>query len=367
MEDVMQRPKWPGLLREKNRHKKTVWYVRVDHGPRVRLKASLEDAAAFRVEYEEVYAALLKGDKPGKAHAKNSGPAAQTLDWLWDQYTSSVKWSELAAATRKQRLNIMKHVLKGSGDMPIDKINRKIVELGRDARAETPSQANNFLKTLRQLFIWAIKSQHMTSNPVEGIEMLDEDTGEGFPAWTDEEIAQFEAYWKVGTRERLAFAVLLYTGLRRGDAALLGKQHFGKDGVIALKPAKTAKKTGITVHVPVHPEFAIAIRACQPQGLFIIETAAGKPRVKEGFGNWFGEVARKAGVQKNCHGLRKSAAERVAEAGATEFQMMALFGWTDPGMAHHYIKKANAKKLAMQAAAMIGATGNVGDLFSIGG
>ena len=42
-------------------------------------------------------------------------------------------------------------------------------------------------------------------------------------------------------------------------------------------------------------------------------------------------------------------------------------GWTDPGMAHHYIKAANARKLAMQAAAKVGATGEVGDLFSIGG
>ena len=364
---LMQRPKWPGLLRENTRHSKTVWYVRVDHGPRIRLKSDYEDKAAFRAEYEEVYAALLKGQKPGKPHAKSSGPAAKTLAWLWDQYTDSIKWSELAPATRKQRMNIMKHVLKGGGDMPIDKINRKIVTIGRDARAKTPAQANNFLKTLRQLFAWAIKADHMTENPVEGVDMLDEDTGEGFPAWTEEEIAKFEAYWPIGTRERLAFAVLLYTGLRRGDAATLGKQHFGKDGVIVIKPAKTIKSSGITVHVPVHPEFATAIKACPPKGLFIIETVEGKPRVKEGFGNWFGDIARKAGVEKNCHGLRKSAAMRVAEAGSTEAQMMALFGWTDPGMAHHYIKAANAKKLALQAAAKVGATGNVGDLFSIGG
>lgn len=362
----MQRPKWPGLLREKTRHNKTVWYVRVDHGPRIRLRADNADKAAFRVEYEEVYAALLKGQKPGKSHGKGAGTSTRTLDWLWDQYTGSVKWSELAPATQKQRLNIMKHVLKGAGDMPIDKLNRKMVSMGRDARAETPAQANNFLKTLRQLFAWAIKAEYMSENPVDGVDMLDEDTGEGFPAWTEDEIAKFEAHWPLGSRERLAFAVLLYTGLRRGDAALLGKQHFGKDGVIAIKPAKTLKSSGITVHIPVHPEFATAIRALPPKGLFIIETEAGKARVKEGFGNWFAEAARKAGVEKSCHGLRKAAAMRVAEAGATEAQMMALFGWTDPGMAHHYIKAANAKKLAAQAAAKIGAVGNVGDLFGSG-
>jgi hypothetical protein len=36
---------------------------------------------------------------------------------------------------------------------------------------------------------------------------------------------------------------------------------------------------------------------------------------KEGFGNWFGEIARAAGVRKNAHGLRKAAATADAIAG----------------------------------------------------
>ena len=166
----------------------------------------------------------------------------------------------------------------------------------------------------------------MKQNPANDVEMLNEDAGEGFPAWTEEEIAQFETYWPIGSQERLAFAVLLHTGLRRGDAANLGKPHFGKDNVIMLKPAKTERASGITVH----SELVAAINACQPRGLFMIETEAGKRRVKEGFDNWFAEIARKAGIEKNCHGLRKSCAMRVAQAGATEAQMMAFFGWTDP-------------------------------------
>ena len=146
---------------------------------------------------------------------------------------------------------------------------------------------------------------------------------------------------------------------------MLGKQHFGKDNVIMLKPAKTAKASGITVHVPVHPELAAAMVACPRQGLFIIETDEGKGRVKEAFGNWFAEIARKAGIEKNCHGLRKTCAMRVAEAGATEAQMMAFFGWTDPKMAHHYIKAANAKKLAAEASKKVGGGGVTLDLFPI--
>jgi integrase len=40
-----------------------------------------------------------------------------------------------------------------------------------------------------------------------------------FHTWTDEEIGAFEAVWAVGTRERCAFALLLYTGQRASDVA----------------------------------------------------------------------------------------------------------------------------------------------------
>jgi hypothetical protein len=88
---LTQRPKWPGLRREKSRHGKTCWYVSSDSGERVHLKSNPEDKLAIRAEYEEAYAALLKGEKPSRAHAKGARPAANTLAWLWEQYTSSVK------------------------------------------------------------------------------------------------------------------------------------------------------------------------------------------------------------------------------------------------------------------------------------
>jgi integrase len=37
--------------------------------------------------------------------------------------------------------------------------------------------------------------------------------------WTDAELRQYEAKWRLGTRQRLAYALLLYTGQRVGDVA----------------------------------------------------------------------------------------------------------------------------------------------------
>ncbi|WP_375627397.1 tyrosine-type recombinase/integrase, partial [Bartonella sp. PS17NMGDW] len=67
------------------------------------------------------------------------------------------------------------------------------------------------------------------------------------------------------------------------------------------------------------------------------------------FGNLFREACNAAGIKKSAHGLRKLAATRAANAGATVSQMKALFGWTEDKMASLYTKTADRKRLAIEA------------------
>lgn len=52
-------------------------------------------------------------------------------------------------------------------------------------------------------------------------------------------------------------------------------------------------------------------------------------------------------------GARPSNASIAAKNGATESQLMAVFGWTSAKQASHYTKKANRTKLAGKAMALI--------------
>jgi len=74
-------------------------------------------------------------------------------------------------------------------------------------------------------------------------------TGDGFHTWTEEQIAQFEAHHSIGSRERLALALGLYTAQRRGDVVRMGRQHV-RNGVLHVKQAKT----GAVLAIPLHPE-----------------------------------------------------------------------------------------------------------------
>lgn len=84
-------------------------------------------------------------------------------------------------------------------------------------------------------------------------------------------------------------------------------------------------------------------------------TEFGTQYTKKGLGNWFKRRCREAGVapQLSAHGLRKLSAQRCAEAGATEAQLMAMFGWLSPKVAAIYTRNANRAKLESQATALL--------------
>ena len=75
----------------------------------------------------------------------------------------------MSAATKKQRENIFLHVIESAGEEPFAKITRKTIAAARDRRKATPFAANNFLKTMRGLFRWALESGFVTSDPTEGV------------------------------------------------------------------------------------------------------------------------------------------------------------------------------------------------------
>lgn len=202
---------------------------------------------------------------------------------------------------------------------------------------------------MRGFFTWAIEVNLVSINPTTGVKLLKGENDDiGFHTWTEEELTRFEDHWPRGTRERLAFDLLLYTGFRRGDAVRVGRQHL-RDGIITVR----TEKTGDEVFIPILPPLAASIAATKTGDLTFLVTESGQPWVKESFGNWFRQVCRQAGCPGSAHGLRKAGATRAAQHGATERQLMAIFGWSTGKMATHYTRAADRKRLAQEAVRML--------------
>jgi len=142
--------------------------------------------------------------------------------------------------------------------------------------------------------------------------------------------------------------VFLYTGLRRGDAAQVGRQHVS-NGFIQVD----TENTGRRVTIPLLPELHATLNAGPVGDLAFIATAEGNPMTKESLGNAFRDACRAAGIKKSAHGLRKSAATNAANHGASEKQSEAIFGWAGGQMASLYTRSANRKALSKGAADML--------------
>jgi len=335
--DTMPKNLPPFVSRERSRHGKVNYYFRRGHGKRDRLP-DLYDPG-----FDAAYMVALTGGV-GAAKPRTPRATSESLEWLIDRYRRSTSFTNLAPSTQKQRENILKGVIAKSGGKPYKAITKATIAKGIENRAATPGTATTFRKTMSGLFKWAVDMGMVPEDPTIGVRVPKPQKGSaGFPAWTDVDVAKYHERWPLGTRERVWMDVLLYTGLRRGDASMLGRQHI-KDGVATMKTEKTATE----VTIPIHPALRATLDVGPTGDMHFIVGLNGKPLVKESFGNMFREACRAAGVEKSAHGLRKIAATRAAEAGATVNELEAMFGWEGATMALYYTRSANRRLLAMK-------------------
>lgn len=186
-------------------------------------------------------------------------------------------------------------------------------------------------------------------NPCAGVRKL-RVRGDGFRAWGEDAIALYEARWPVGTRQRLAFDLLLYTGQRRSDVVGMSRAHLreSEDGPeIRVIQSKTRRP----LWIPLHPALAASIPATPRTGLFLLESEYGRPYSAKGFGMRFSAWARAAGVEPgySAHGLRKACGRRLADAGCTAHQIMAVLGHRSLAEAERYTATADQRRLARAA------------------
>jgi integrase len=178
----------------------------------------------------------------------------------------------------------------------------------------------------------------------------------GFHTWTTDEVQQFEERHPIGTKPRLALALLMFTGTRRQDMVTLGKQHV-RDGWLRFVPKKTLYKRNRISEKPWLPCLAEVVAGSPCGDLTFLVTEYGKPFSDKGFGNWFRDRCDEAGLpQCTAHGLRKMGATRAAESGATTNQLMAIFDWDTPAQAKIYTDAADRKRMAGEAMPMLART-----------
>ena len=191
---------------------------------------------------------------------------------------------------------------------------------------------------------YAVSERMIASNPAIHVKRYSS-KGEGIHTWSEAEVAQFEARFPIGSKPRLAFALLLYAAQRRGDVVGMGWQHLQGNSI-----AVRQEKTDSPLLIPVHPELAHALPSAPRTNLPFLITEHGRPFTSASFGNWFRKRCNEAGLpQCSAHGLRKCAATRLADAGCSLHRIMAVTGHKSMSSVAPYTKRADQARLPREA------------------
>ena len=139
-------------------------------------------------------------------------------------YFASPEFRTLKLSTQRAYRGIIERLCTEHGDKRAADLRREHVVKLMAARAEKPGAANGLRMALRVMMKHAIDIGLRADDPTREVRAIRVRT-DGHHSWTDDEIAQFERHHAIGSRARLALALLLYTGQRRGDVIRMGAQH----------------------------------------------------------------------------------------------------------------------------------------------
>jgi integrase len=340
-----------GCVEDRDRHGDIRVYYRAKGRPKVRLRGT-----PWTPEFMANYEAAKGVEFPTTDRSRCALP--NTWRWLCIHYFGEcADYKRLDARTQRVRRQILESTFdepiapksdRFFRDFPLVKITANAIEVLRDRKLSTPEAANNRIKAMRQVFKWGVKKGHAPFNPAREVAYF-KSGSEGFHTWTLEEAQQFEERHSIGTKARLAFALLLYTGQRRSDIIRFGKQH-ARRGKLTFTQHKGRNRKPHRLTLPILPVLQRIIDATPCGDLTFLVNDWGRPFTNAGFGNKFRDWCDQAGLNHcSAHGLRKAGATIAANNGATSRQLMAIFGWDTLKEAERYTRNSDQARLAESA------------------
>ena len=266
-----------------------------------------------------------------------------SLGRLINEYYGSRPFLNLKPSSRQIYRYVLEPLAKVHGHRTALITHKQASKLIAEIGATKPGMANLTKSVLQKMMKYAIKANWRDDNPIIGIETFKRGTHH---TWNEGELKTFETRWPLGTRQRLAYAMLLYTGQRVGDVAKMNRADI-VDGELHV----IQQKTGAELYLPIVIDLEQAMKAYPAKGLSLIGNENGKPLSRAALSHLMRAAIKEAGLPAKCvsHGLRKAAMRRLAEDGKTEKQIAAVSGHKTLREIERYTAAADQRRLAKDA------------------
>ena len=328
----------------RDRHGKVRAYYRRDRGPRIALPNTIgspEFNARLSGMRSQVGCRTRRSARPAIA-------AQGTLEALVRSYMQSREYRDLRATTKTgyaSRLEAIRHEA------------RTPARRGDDTRAHRQGVPRSLCRPPRRGAVDPKDAAH--PDPARHhARLADHDPSLGIKrpkqgevrSWSDAELAQFEARWPIATPQRLAFALMLYTGQRRSDIHRMTWADVTGNTIRVVQ-----QKTGAKLTIPLHADLRAILTETKRKHVAILTTEYGRAFTVDGFSGFMRDAIKAAGLPLECqpHGLRKAAGRRLAEAGCSSRELMAVLGHKTLSEAERYTRDADQARLASAAVARL--------------
>ena len=368
-----------GLLEDTTAAGTVRWRVRVEGRPDKKIRIPVGPGEPG---FHDHYLAARAGQKleiVKPRHAK-----AGTLDALCDAFfrwmeeeVSAGNLSPLTLSSRRTGLSQACDTKDPDGDrvgsLDADLPREAFVYI-RDSYGRRTGAAATCLKALRAAYKWGEDRGYPKKSPIFDVKSGHKAKG-GAIAWTSGDVEKFLRAHGPGTMARLWFSLAYDSHGRIGDMHRLGPANdvmHENDRYLEWQPSKRGSEF---VSLPFGDMLAAELEFHEERETYLV-TEHGRPFASSGsldnrvrkwiigaglcvdakdeLGNpiYVGTGKRKE-VKKTAtrsqHGLRKGVAELMAERGATEYELMASFGWTEAKTASVYTKKFRRRAAASVA------------------
>jgi integrase len=277
-----------------------------------------------------------------KPKRRKSAYASDAVARIIDQWQNSPEWRNL----KPHSVSVYKHCLKWLDRhraVSIRSLSRGDLLAGRDGIvvAHGAASANNFLATVSALMKFALDRGIIQVHPLVKAGRLP--IGE-WHRWPEEAVTFALANFPPHLRRAVVLAI--YTGQRSGDCCGMRWSDYDGQGI-----AVTQQKTGAKLWIPCHQDLKAELAQWPRDAVTILTNSYGRPyRVGAFQVKMHQEMRRHQGLTGLVfHGLRKSAAARLAEAGCTVLEIAAITGHSSLSMLQHYTKEADQRTRASAA------------------
>jgi integrase len=297
------------------------------------------DARLGTQEFMLAYQAALDSEP-----ARPSPYRAGSFGSLVTSFYGSAEFANLKPNTKRTYRLILESIASKHGHRPAATMPASVAEkLIQEIGAGRPAMANLSRRVLHRLMGFAIRQKIRTDNPFSGIPSYKIGTRH---TWTDAELAAFETKWPLGTRERLAYTLLLYTGQRVGDVARMRRQDILNGAINVVQ-----EKTGAELAIPIHSNLHAAMKAGPSKGMSLIGDAAGRQISARTLTVLMKRAAQGAGLPPHClpHGLRKAMMRRLADRGGTTKELQSISGHKTLKEVQRYTDAADQRLLSVAA------------------